>query len=65
MEDPPEEDQRSILNEVWKVVMKLKNPTVSLKCLLVFFTNSSDNVSSPIAPDLDVQLKQFNHCDGV
>ena len=30
MEDPPEEDRRSILNDVWKVVMKLKNPTVSL-----------------------------------
>ena len=29
MEDPPEEDRRSILNEVWKVVMKLKNTTVS------------------------------------
>jgi len=30
IEDPPEEDRRSLLNEVWKAVMKLKNPIVSI-----------------------------------
>ena len=30
MEDPPEEDRLSILNDVWKVVMKLKDTNVSL-----------------------------------
>lgn len=28
MEDPPETDRLSILNEVWKVVMKLKDTMV-------------------------------------
>ena len=28
MADPPEEQKLPLLNEVWKVIMKLKNPGV-------------------------------------
>ena len=30
MEDPPEESKLTLLNEVWKVVMKLKDPAVGV-----------------------------------
>ncbi|XP_077979506.1 VPS35 endosomal protein-sorting factor-like [Glandiceps talaboti] len=30
--NPPEDQRRTVLNEVWKVVMKLKNPTDYISC---------------------------------
>jgi len=36
MEDPPEESKLTLLNEVWKVVMKLKNPTEYINCAEVW-----------------------------
>ena len=35
MSDPPEDQRLAVLNDVWKVVMKLKNPAVSV-CRFVF-----------------------------
>lgn len=48
MADPPEDQQLTVLNEVWKTVMKLKNPAVSfffypmIKIFVFFSFNKMD-----------------------